>query len=345
MASQTTRGVLGKKIDKNKTGDEAGCGLCGKEVLEKGIECEVCERWFHSKCEGIISASYEALQKDKTLHWYCSGCKGVVLSEKKVREMEEKLEKELSRIKEEINGLRIDRERIGKLEEELKREREHIKKIEEKMGILEAVENISKEEIINVKKVNNVLKDSFAQIVAKQKEETIRDEANKTKKEEIDIREKMIELMEIEKRKENLIFIGIREFVNEREEINEVERLLDALSTESKVSFKIMGRVGKGEVQAGVKDTERKPRPLRICIHDAKDRRRILSRGKNLKMTEDRNIYLVPDLTRKQQAEDKILRDKLKEIRLSGNSSAKIYKGEIVGDKEGVSVVLYNHKL
>ena len=55
-------------------------------------------------------------------------------------------------------------------------------------------------------------------------------------------------------------------------------------------------------------------------------------------------IFVVPDLTKLQQEEDKKLRDKLKEIRESGRKQAKIEKGEIVEEVEGKKEVLFSLK-
>ena len=38
------------------------CGECGKEVVKEGVECEVCERWFHIKCVGVAVSTYKALE-------------------------------------------------------------------------------------------------------------------------------------------------------------------------------------------------------------------------------------------------------------------------------------------
>ncbi len=39
--------------DKDK--DKDGCGKCSGLVTakDKGVQCEICEVWFHCKCQGI----------------------------------------------------------------------------------------------------------------------------------------------------------------------------------------------------------------------------------------------------------------------------------------------------
>jgi len=58
--------VKGSSESCKESGDE-----CGKEVIKDGVECEVCEKWFHLKCAGVAIGTYKALELDKSLHW-CS---------------------------------------------------------------------------------------------------------------------------------------------------------------------------------------------------------------------------------------------------------------------------------
>ena len=90
-----------------------------------------------------------------------------------------------------------------------------------------------------------------------------------------------------------------------------------------------MGRVGRQGQSS---------RPLRIDIEDAEHRRRLLSRGKQLKAAEDemlKKTHSAPDLTRTQQEDEKKLRDKLTELRTSELRNIKITKGKIVKEEDG----------
>ena len=64
-----------------------------------------------------------------------------------------------------------------------------------------------------------------------------------------------------------------------------------------KVGYEVVGRVGKkGD----------NPRPLRIKVEDSRSRKKILISVNNLKdMKGKKNIYIVPDLTKMQQKEDR----------------------------------------
>lgn len=42
------------------------CGECSRLVKseDKGIQCELCEAWFHSSCQAIDDEQYQALEAD-----------------------------------------------------------------------------------------------------------------------------------------------------------------------------------------------------------------------------------------------------------------------------------------
>ena len=63
--------------------EKENCAVCNKHVNE-GVECEICEQWFHTTCAKMSKAAMQALEENKSLHWYCEGCtKGTVSMWKK----------------------------------------------------------------------------------------------------------------------------------------------------------------------------------------------------------------------------------------------------------------------
>ena len=91
------------------TGKEE-CGECGVAVSAKGVFCEICESWYHPKCQGISEDTYKYLQKGQGVHWYCKGCdKGVVKLftaisnlQKQQQKLETDMAKEVAEIKKDI---------------------------------------------------------------------------------------------------------------------------------------------------------------------------------------------------------------------------------------------------
>ena len=58
------------------------CGKCSKLVKneDSAMQCEICEKWFHIKCQNTTIAEYNYIKggsKNKSLskmHWYCHTC-------------------------------------------------------------------------------------------------------------------------------------------------------------------------------------------------------------------------------------------------------------------------------
>jgi hypothetical protein len=142
----------------------------------------------------------------------------------------------------------------------------------------------------------------------------------------------MSEDLERQSRRLNLVFMGIKEVSVDEDKVV-VQDLVRALMGSEQVGIRVGERVGR----KGAKD-----RPIRVFVEEAEQRRRILARAKDLKRMEGKErIYIVPDLTRKQQEEDKILRDKVKAFRRAGQVGVKISKGEVVKGEGTNREVLY----
>jgi len=55
---------------KKEDGEESPCG---KNVRE-GIQCEICNTWWHPLCAGMSGELCDSLGANLQLHWYCSKC-------------------------------------------------------------------------------------------------------------------------------------------------------------------------------------------------------------------------------------------------------------------------------
>lgn len=66
-----------KVLSKSKEGKKNdNCPLCSKLVSDKdlALECEVCEMWFHIKCQNLSEAEYKFIGEHDSVHWYCTLC-------------------------------------------------------------------------------------------------------------------------------------------------------------------------------------------------------------------------------------------------------------------------------
>jgi len=273
---------------------------------------------------------YRALEMDKALHWYCKGCsRGVVSTWKKLQERQDKLEREFVDLREEVKGMKG---KIVLLESGLDSNKKEWKDLDKRIKQVEDndEEKDFRQDQLVLKEVEN-FKQTFKGIVKEQELEREKELKMKDK----DIQQKMIEVMEREKRRNNLIIRGIKESSDEHADVN---KIIETLVEEVNIKYEIVGRVGKRDSEGG------KSRPLRIQLEDVDHKRRLLLRGKRLKDVQDdtmKNVYLAPNSTKMQQEEDKKLRDKVKEFRDKGKKNVRIAKGVVVSEDNGVSEVLF----
>ena len=74
--------------------------VCGK-VINKGqgaIECDICETWYHGKCQGVSEEALDAITEHK-LFWPCETCQKEILERKVEERLATKMEEGLNQIK------------------------------------------------------------------------------------------------------------------------------------------------------------------------------------------------------------------------------------------------------
>ena len=131
-------------------------------------------------------------------------------------------------------------------------------------------------------------------------------------------KESLKEEMDIERRKMNVVIMGMKEDLRDEEVAKDM--LAKMAGVKGVKSIEVVERIGKKETG--------KVRPVRIRLNNIDAKYDILKAGSKLKNWEEyKKTYVVPDRTKKQQAEDKALWGKLKDIRDGGETSAMIKKG------------------
>jgi hypothetical protein len=329
---------------------------CKKEVKEgeKAMMCEGCGIWFHLKCIGMSNEMYKAIgeeegdeESETGLHWFCEGCNvGVKRMSERIKELEDrhkKMEIEVKKIAKDMEELikrekesdeerKEDKEKQGKIEKEIGEVKSCIDEIKEKVAGKGEIEEV-KNKIEEVRKSADEVKLSFAEVVGRGEREGVLEkpkekESNKGLEKEEQMR--MMEMIERAKRRGNLILFGIPEEGIDGEGTEIVQDVINGLLGVGKVGYEVVGRVGKkGD----------KPRPLRIKVEDSRSRRRILISAKNLKdMKGKENIYIVPDLTKMQQKEDREIREENRKKRLEHGAGRAVDEEKVIKDvAEGVN--------
>jgi len=256
----------------------------------------------------MTKTTIKALAEDKSLHWYCEGCKtGVVTIWKKIKERQDELEEKMRAIAKEMEGLRKDTNTKQV-------------KMEQEIGIMKKEMKGMKEAFEEVKKVNSGNDETFgdaleAKWVTVKAEVTGLESRLTTKYGEI---KKDVETLEIEKKRTNIIFHGVKESDDVAEDVKKVRDILsNGLHLDCERHLGEMYRIGMKK--------EDKVRPIRLVVKSLEGKIEIIKRAKQLKdSSEFKKIFISPDLTRKQQLEDKELRDKLKSFRHDDHSGARI---------------------
>ena len=231
------------------------------------------------------------------IHWYCGGCNGKVCELLKgiggIKEKQELLERDIEEIKKELINIRG-----GMISNSVKKE----------------------ELMVEVRKEIAEGAQAFAE-----GNKEMKTEAGRKKEDEREVQIQVNEMLERDKSKLNLVIMGVSEDETEGEGDEEkVQKMLDELLERERVKYSLIGRVGK----KGTRETA--IRPIRIKIETIENKGKILKKARNLKEIEEyRKVYIVPDMTRKQQEEDKTLRDKVKEFRAKGMEGVRIQRGNV----------------
>lgn len=366
---------MGKVWECKKKNEEAElCGKCHGPVKEKdmGLKCDLCQLWFHGKCEKVTEGEYQMLMSiDEKVKWFCDGCKEKVENiQEENRELNERINIACNKNKDlmiKIN--QIER----KLTEFEKTKEEYIQKVVERK-VKQAFDDLKndtnanmqrciKKEIERCEERINQNRDKVEQLAsyrAREKEATATvnvEELEKMKVEIInsgleqveerrkderksmkEIQNKMEEL-DREKRQNNLVVYNMKES-NEKEpqerykhDEDSCMRLFTGELGVNVTSFTQLVRLGK-------RDTHR-PRPLLVKLAQDRKAMTILREAKKLRFsTNFIKVYISKDLTKTERENEKRLRMELYERRSGGNQLNErfvIRKGKVIKEVNGQS--------
>ena len=172
----------------------------------------MCQGWYHIRCQELSVALVEWVTKgkDKGIHWFCTGCdEGVVRRlkfEKEMTDRQDKIELEMETIKKEIQTIKS---------------------------------SMSNSEISQV-----VWQHTYASAVTEDKCTEVPGLGKSgVKGSDKDIQIKISEALEKEKRKCNMMFMGVDEGDDEESGKEVVEKVLKVLGVDSSDMAEYMGRI------------------------------------------------------------------------------------------------------
>ena len=310
---------------------EGKCQDCGKSVQDKdkGLQCEVCDFWFHAKCQNISEEAYKLLIDNEAMHWYCSSCNRSVVNILKtlagIKSWQEKTDQELLAVKKELASVKAELKAVGLVARSAE-------------TMVKATDTLAKATEV---KLETVVESCLVEGIDKSVESKVNDKVKVVK-------EDVAEAMEIERRKNNIVFHGIKDWKEAVVSLDELGSRDLQRSPDQEVVEEIL-KAGLHldatrhivEVQRIGRYVEGKSRPLRVRVKTVEAKNEVLKRARDLKNVEEfKHIFIAPDLTRRQQAVDKELRDKVKQFRSEGQNNVKIKHGKVIKNEPGKEVVV-----
>lgn len=191
--------------------EENSCGKCNKAVKE-GIQCEICDSWWHPTCAGIETEICECLGKNQQLHWYCMKCNSSVgklmkemltvqnrmdAAEDCIRKMDEKMEKFKEGIYKKLDTV---------CAEVTQKAKDSLKEIE--------VKHIIADEIKKYERLSSENSPKWSEIVTKEVDcrfTEISGDLNKVQKSVTETKERILENEDKLKRSNNIIMYNVVE--------------------------------------------------------------------------------------------------------------------------------------
>ena len=298
QAKQKKEDVANKKDDSDADEeDPSPCGRCRKMVIrgDEALTCDICEQWFHIKCERVTKTQYkqQATKGKSNFHWFCDTCN--IIQSGVIKQLTI-LKTEHSQLKERIDNLEETKASKEELQNEIekKADKEDTKKLEQRVTTLEEKQGSTG--------VPNQESQGPSTSGTNQAEEVIK------------------EIKEQDERKLNVIIFNLAESSGEdnqdkhdKEEVKEIGKICQANIKKDDIT---------GSRRLGKKNDGGKPRPLLITLINEEKKKALFINLKKLQTAPDKykKISVRHDLTPKQQENEKALREEAKkmEAELSG---------------------------
>jgi len=113
------------------------CKVCDKSVGDKelGVQCELCDKWFHTGCVKIPEDVYKVLGKIANLHWFCEVCNSnackLFVTLTKLNERVGQLESDVKNNQAEVSN------RLGKVEKETDHSNKRVNDMDSRIAKIE----------------------------------------------------------------------------------------------------------------------------------------------------------------------------------------------------------------
>jgi PHD-finger len=321
------------KGDKSKANKNDLCIRCSVVVKEgeRAMQCEICESWYHAKCEDIRDEGYKVLQMEN-IHWYCISCnKGVgrvINTLLAVQHRQDKLEREWKELqtstKQQHNKMEKE---LDSLRVEVEKQRHDMSCLTEELKEMNVTIQHQQQEQQKMTEEDSL----WSTIVKKQVEKNIENvtgEMHEVQKTIIEAKMKMEEDKEKEKRKNNIIIYRHKESTASGSEARKKEDTEFCLNLVSDVleidcsSNEILNVIRLG------KRASNQDRPLLVTFKETSLKNKVMESLRKLSEADEqyRALSVSHDMTQKEREECRLLVEQAKSKQQEDTSGEWIYR-------------------
>ena len=295
---------------------------CGKKVMdgEEAVECEKCEKWFHSKCLSISKTALTALRKwHGTLVWLCHQCKES-LKEKHSMNKGINLEETVLKLEQ------VVRHNANALNESIRNQE---KMFAGQCKLLDMMSHSTPKDAEYQKSYADVLKGVGEEVVERvsRKIDKMPSATVPVQRSNEEVAGLLDEIQDKERRKLNVVIHNMQESSGQTQaarakgDADKFEQMVkDCLKLIVKTTRTF--RVGK--------KADEKPRLMIVTLANMSDKLEVLKSAAALRDSKWSNVYITPDLTWKEREKGRQLRCELARRKEEGEEHIWIRHGRIV---------------
>lgn len=305
------------------------CGRCSKMVREKdmAILCDICETWYHAKCEKIPPDVYKFMVEEEAgsqFTWHCISCKKGCAKLKSYIEKLEKIQADL------IEKQEIMQVEVQEIRDAVKIDKEALDNVTGRVGVLEARTMAISEHMDRDKESLQDLSSRVERVemnLSEMKESTIKEmrqgegtygehQPSKGIQKEMDMNTVFDELNDKKKRENNIVVYNIPESDSNmfQERIKYDRQIMKQILNACGVHEEKMARV----IRLGT-EKEGRRRPVLTVLTDPEVRNYIFRNVKELAKDDNlKNFRVAYDLTRRERQLDQELLKKAKNLMDTG---------------------------
>lgn len=316
-----------------KKEDPAPCGLCHKSVGGKeGIQCEMCDKWTHSKCANISAEVYEFMSTNNQIHWFCHACNpGVGKIIKELNRIQEKMSTFESQIEKQMRDVREMQKEMtavnNNMQQKIEACKSEVEKMKTKLDGLDKSVNSQSEQLEVVKQGGN----NWSEVVAKQVDSELQirtSDMQKMQEALTQVKEMALEEQDKENRRNNIILHRVPESQGQTSE--------ERIKLDTQFSLQLFTAIKSGIAEEDIirvtrlgknPDDSERPRPLLVQLGGRLAKNLIMENVSKLQHADAKfkKVIVNHDMTKKEREECRVLSEEAKQKTANETSGEWIY--------------------